>query len=220
MSHLHCSQPSRDTCLSASAAAPRLATRAPRPTSHDRRALTPPPCTQLRAVNPLLDLSKSPDGWQPPYTCGYPTGAWLSTGLWAPAGAKVTIRLLPTSDNLALAKSKLYVQIGSHIPDLFLCRNYYCRAPAGTYVKKTFADDAAAPAGDTIEMASVWGGLIYIGLHRVSGPAHTRAGGRGACPCWPHACACAPASTNDRSQRQAAEGGPTACVPLVWAASF
>ena len=69
-------------------------------------------CQQLNVNNPLLDGAIQT--FWPQGLCGGEEGAWVSTGLWAPAGAAITIKIEQTSSNYALAKARLGVQIGSH----------------------------------------------------------------------------------------------------------
>lgn len=89
--------------------------------------------TQLPGDNPLPTWK--PGFFQPPGLCGFPTGAWMPTGLWAPAGAMLTIKLLPTSSNLAVAQIKLGIQVSQQRPSRTLA--HLCAA----------GSSAATPAG-------------------------------------------------------------------------
>lgn len=95
----------------------------------------------------------------------------MSTGLWAPAAAVITIKIEASSPNVDVAKANLGVQIGSHNGNLRLCRSRFCRPPDGVHVVKWFGnkphDGGSLPGTDTLVMANSWGGLIYILVPKV-----------------------------------------------------
>lgn len=65
----------------------------------------------MNASNPLLDgITQS---FWPEGLCGGPEGAWMSTGLWAPAGVAITVTITQSA-NMDVAKANLGLQIGSH----------------------------------------------------------------------------------------------------------
>lgn len=95
------------------------------------------------------------------YTVAMNTGtAWLSTGLWAPAGQPITATI---SSSLAasLAASgvgSLRIQIGSHSDDISR-KTTWCRLPFGMTQQHYFSP---AAGGNVITAASGVGGLIYL----------------------------------------------------------
>lgn len=95
----------------------------------------------------------------------------MSTGLWAPAGAAITVQIDASSPNFAIAKANLGVQIGSHKGNLFVCRTIFCRPPYGVITRKWFGnlphDGGSLPGTDTLLVANSWGGLIYILVPKV-----------------------------------------------------
>lgn len=128
---------------------------------------TPRSCAvpQLQVNNPLRWVS---EGFIPPGICGGKEGAWLSTGLYAPASGLVTITINPSTENFANAKRWLGIQVGSHVGDLFVCRNIFCRQPTGVHLRKWFGNSAfTVPGSDSMQVSSAWGGLIYILVRKV-----------------------------------------------------
>lgn len=118
---------------------------------------------QVNAANKLTA------GFQPPRAGGgNGPGAWLSTGLWAPAGSLVTVRLLTTSAQLAMARRYLGVAVGSHTASLPISRISLCRPPSTLQTLQWFGrSDGTGAGSDTLTISNPWGGLVYIVVPKV-----------------------------------------------------
>lgn len=83
----------------------------PPPSLAARHLLRPSHHQQINASYPALST----------FAPRRPDQAWISTGIWAPAGSMLTITLDPQwAADLKAAGKPVYFQIGSHTADLTL----------------------------------------------------------------------------------------------------
>jgi hypothetical protein len=100
--------------------------------------------------------------------------AWVSTGIWAPAGSPITITLTAApggsfpAAGVTAGSTTLGVQMGSHTDDISR-KSSWCRMPY-SMVKRAFFGRDGFTTGDTsatLVTSTGTGGLIYLLVARV-----------------------------------------------------